>query len=229
MKLTKQHIENLYQFTRQHYVIHYDLQTELVDHMANAIEEIWENYPDLSFETARDQSFKTFGVFGFMEVAGKRQKAMNKRYMKMLWSFAKTWFTFPKLIQTLALFAIVYTGFELSFGKYISIATFSVLFTTIFFKSFKYIKYIKRKEKPGQRLWLLEDLIFRNASANAFLQLSLIVNMYQTIESSWNYKYSPLVAAIVFMVLAIYSYVSVVVLPKQSEKLLKKTYPEYGM
>ncbi len=55
MKLTKLEIDHLYQFTRQHYVLHYDLQTELVDHMANAIETIWETQPDLSFEKAREQ------------------------------------------------------------------------------------------------------------------------------------------------------------------------------
>ena len=38
MKLTPQQIEQLYQFTRQHYVEWYDLQTELVDHLANSIE-----------------------------------------------------------------------------------------------------------------------------------------------------------------------------------------------
>lgn len=36
--LSKEDIQNLYTFTRQHYVEHYDLQTELVDHLANDIE-----------------------------------------------------------------------------------------------------------------------------------------------------------------------------------------------
>ena len=42
MKLTEIQITNLYQFTRQHFVYHYDVQTELVDHLANDIEGIWE-------------------------------------------------------------------------------------------------------------------------------------------------------------------------------------------
>ena len=42
MKLSAEQIERLYQFTRQHYVEYYDLQTELVDHLANAIEEQWQ-------------------------------------------------------------------------------------------------------------------------------------------------------------------------------------------
>ena len=38
MKLTEEQIQQLYKFTRQHYVEHYDVQTELVDHLANDIE-----------------------------------------------------------------------------------------------------------------------------------------------------------------------------------------------
>ena len=78
MKLSAEQIERLYQFTRQHYVEYYDLQTELVDHLANAIEEQWQKNPKLSFEEALQIEFKKFGVFGFMEVVEKRQVALNK-------------------------------------------------------------------------------------------------------------------------------------------------------
>ena len=62
MKLSPEQIERLYQFTRQHYVEYYDLQTELVDHLANAIEEQWTANPKLSFEQALQVEFKKFGI-----------------------------------------------------------------------------------------------------------------------------------------------------------------------
>ena len=65
MKLTSQHIDQLYKFTRAHYVEWYDLQTELVDHLANDIENIWKKEPNLSFDQAKNKAFKKFGVFGF--------------------------------------------------------------------------------------------------------------------------------------------------------------------
>ena len=34
-KLTSEQIDQLYLFTRQHFVEYYDLQTELVDHLAH--------------------------------------------------------------------------------------------------------------------------------------------------------------------------------------------------
>ncbi len=52
MKLTAAQINRLYEFTRQHYVEWYDLQTKLVDHLANAIEQQWIENPQHSFEKA---------------------------------------------------------------------------------------------------------------------------------------------------------------------------------
>jgi hypothetical protein len=45
MKLTIEQIDRLSLFTRQHYVEWYDLQSELVDHLANAIETQWQENP----------------------------------------------------------------------------------------------------------------------------------------------------------------------------------------
>ena len=64
MKLSQEQINRLYEFTRQHYVEYYDLQMELVDHLANSIEEQWKENPKLSFETALNIEFKKFGIFG---------------------------------------------------------------------------------------------------------------------------------------------------------------------
>jgi hypothetical protein len=49
MKLSTQQIDQLYTFTRQHFVEWYDLQSELVDHLANAIEQEWKQNPNRTF------------------------------------------------------------------------------------------------------------------------------------------------------------------------------------
>lgn len=73
MKLSTQQIEQLYAFTRQHLVEWYDLQSELVDHLANAIEQEWEQNPNRTFEEILNKEFQKFGVFGFMGVVEERQ------------------------------------------------------------------------------------------------------------------------------------------------------------
>ena len=113
MKLSAEQIEKLYAFTRQHYVEYYDLQTELVDHLANAIEAQWEQNPKLSFEEALRIEFKKFGVFGFMDVVEKRQAALQKKYNQLVWKELKTFFRLPKIIGTLAAVGIIFYALKL--------------------------------------------------------------------------------------------------------------------
>ena len=112
MKLTPEQIDRLYQFTRQHYVEWYDLQTELVDHLANSIEAQWQENPKISFEDALQIEFKKFGIFGFMDVVEKRQAALNKRYNKIVWQHFKAFFTIPKIVITLFSFFLMFFIFR---------------------------------------------------------------------------------------------------------------------
>ena len=122
MKLTKEQIQELYKFTRQHYVEYYDVQTELVDHLANDIEQIWQEQPKLSFEQSRDMSFKKFGVFGFMEVVESRAKALNKKYWKMVWDVFKQFFHIPQIVISITIFLALFYGFQTFTSKYFFIA-----------------------------------------------------------------------------------------------------------
>ena len=109
---------------------HFDVQTELVDHLANDIENIWEEHPKLSFQDAQDKSFKKFGIFGFMDVIEAKQKQMSKRYRKILWRFFKEWFTMPKLAVTLGLVFMIFFFLKLPYSKYILLG--ALLFLAIF-------------------------------------------------------------------------------------------------
>ena len=75
MKIAASQIEDLYAFTRAHFVEWYDLQTELVDHLANDIEAIWQEQPTLSYTEARDFSFKNlvFLVLWMLLKTAKKQ------------------------------------------------------------------------------------------------------------------------------------------------------------
>jgi hypothetical protein len=125
MKLTNLHIEQLYKFTREHFVEHYDVQSELVDHLTNDIEQIWVAQPHLKFEQARVVSSKKFGIFGFMNVVEEKQKQMSKKYWKIILGFVKEWFSFPKIILTTTMFYCFYLLLQFSFAQY--------LFTGFFF------------------------------------------------------------------------------------------------
>lgn len=223
--VTAAQIEILYAFTRKHYVEYYDLQTELVDHLANAIETRWAVQPNLSFEDALGAGFKKFGIFGFTDVVERRQAAMHKRYYKLIWGYAKDFLRLPKILVCLGAMAIAYQ--LLLFVPYF-IALFAsvmlVLFTARFIKLNQ--KFKKLTKATGKR-WMFQENIYRCAGSGA-----LFYPCFQFVRFEGGEGSSPIVLAIVaalVVVYALYNYISLFVIPAKAEEHLSAVYPEYKL
>ncbi len=224
MKLTNQHIENLYKFTRQHYVEHYDLQSELVDHLANDIEAIWQEQPNLSFEQAKIISFKKFGIFGFMDVVEKRTAALEKKYWKMVWKIFKDFFKLPQIILTIAIALAFYKIISVFKYEYtvavIGIVCFAILIIRLTILSFEKKKRFKKTNKK----WLLEEHIYKLGSGGLFLNLILQIMLRgSNLSSEWVVFFYTLL----FTTLVLVIYIIAFVLPSKVEEILIKEHPEY--
>ncbi|MCL7762185.1 hypothetical protein MPF19_02070 [Polaribacter sp. Z014] len=231
MKLTNTNIDELYKFTKKHYVYYYDVQTELVDHLANDIEEIWVAQPLLTFVEARDASFKKFGVFGFMGIIESRQKVMNKRYVKILWRFFKEWFTLPKLVITLSIFLSLFFLLKIPFSEYILLAVLLILVTIDLIKQQKAKRKHKNKEQQKEKIFLLESMIGDTrqgfsglAFINLFNFLNIIKMPFHTLENHWLLLISFSLTCVILLF-----YVTGFMMPQKAEELLQETYPEYKM
>lgn len=104
MPLTDLEIESLFKFTQKKFVHYYDLQVELVDHLASSIEDEIDENPTLSFEQALQKVYKRFGIFGFAKVVQEREEALRKNNNRIWWRAVKEFFTIPKVALTAALF-----------------------------------------------------------------------------------------------------------------------------
>lgn len=226
MKLTNQNIQDLYKFTRQHFVEHYDVQTELVDHLANDIEQIWEEKPNLTFREARDISFKKFGVFGFMNVVEEKQKQLSKKYFKILLRFVKDWFRLPKIIITMSIFLLSYSLLAFEVGQIIFMATIIILAIGDLFLGFKLRKKAKNREKKNNKKWMLEEMIFTTASISAVLIVSNILQIINAVDDVFSF-WGKSLFSLLLTVTIIYSYITIIVIPKKAEELLEEHYPEY--
>ncbi len=231
MRLTENQIEALYKFTRQHYVYHYDVQTELVDHLANDIESIWKETPKVSFEEARDTSFKKFGVFGFMDVIEAKQKQMNKRYWKIILRFAKEWFTLPKILITLGLFFAIFVLLQIPYFQYVILGILVFLAVFEMIAVYKIRKKQKNKERTHEKVFLLEAMIGTTQHGYSVLMYINVFNFFNlsriefsTLSSSW----LAFIALLSTLVVILF-YVSNYVLPQKAEELLQETYPEYKL
>ena len=227
MKLTEFQIKELYTFTRQHFVEHYDLQTELVDHLANDIETMWETQPKLAFEEAKNKAFKKFGIFGFMEPIEQKAKAMNKRYMRYLWTELKKWVEIPQIIATLSLFLLFYFAFSTTLVAELSVVFYVAVAIWVIYKNSQLNRQFKRRKEISNKKWMLEEMIFRQAGVTSMVFLSQFYNVYFISDKLLTNTYAIFGVALAYTALVIINYISFELIPNKAEKLLNETYPEF--
>ena len=226
MKLTLEQIQNLREFTRQHYVEFFDLQSELVDHLANSIEQQWTENPKLTFEEALQVEFKKFGVFGFMEVVEKQQAALNKKYNKIVWQLLKTFFSIPKIIGTFSCIGIVFyllkffqEGVQIMQGLFIALIVVFVIRLGIISRK------NKKKYQQTQKKWLLKEIIFGYSSLTGLINIPIQFAIHL---HGRHYQDSTLLLfSFMLVVLSLTIYIVLVLIPNKAEDYLKATYPEY--
>ena len=136
-RLSQEQINNLFELCEFHNVYYYDVQIELVDHMASAIEAIWEIHPEISFEEAVFQICEQFGVdpcfnaayksllppisgdhfkgeSGFDAIKEAKEKELRSKYDRLQWKYIGEFFHLPKIILTLAITFTLYFILRLS-------------------------------------------------------------------------------------------------------------------
>lgn len=223
-KVSDKQIELLYEFTRKHYVEYYDVQTELVDHLANAIETHCKSAPNDSFEEVLQKEFRKFGVFGFMDVVEAKTKQMTRHYYKILWQKIGEFYTLPKVILTLFITALIYCLLYWVENKEIVMITLSAfLIVSVFLNLIKESK----KQLPNGKKWLFQEIITKLNGTNTIILI--FVQTILNIRHIPNNKLFLLIYALIFSLFAIFTYLSKIYLPKNSEKYLAEVYPEYRL
>lgn len=104
----------LFAFCKMKGVKHYDLQIELVDHMASAIEHRWEENPDISFAEALPSAYRQFGIYGFSKFKSIREDALRKKYKRLQWQYIGEFYRLPKIIMTIAISLTIYSIIRMS-------------------------------------------------------------------------------------------------------------------
>ncbi len=231
LNLTSQQIDRLYQFTRQHFVEHYDLQTELVDHLANGIEAQWQENPKSSFEEALQKEFKKFGVFGFSDVVEKRQWELSKKYYKLIGKQMLSFFTVPKILLTI----FMITGFYYlmlfsAYSEIIFVAAVVLLVTFIIFINIKVNRIRKEQFRLTEKKWVYLDIIFSLGNGGfSFLAFPIYFLNFRSSISDFDELNSVYLVIISFLytLYIIYCYVVGIYIPKNAKRYLKEVYPEY--
>ena len=180
-ELTPEQIEQLFTFMRRKYVRYYDVQIELVDHFASAIEELWETEPNVSFEKAIEKVYSGFPITGFNNLIHEKIAAIQNRIKQHTWKEVKAYLTIPKVTVTLllvALFNIFYSvvpyPYWFAYGIILGITFLS------FFLLKKTVNYSKNKTK----FLVLESLI-GSQSLFSFLTYLPVYGMHSEQFPPW--------------------------------------------
>jgi hypothetical protein len=176
--VTKEETKKLFLFCHKHFVYHYDLQVELVDHLASSIEEQWQTNPEISFEEALKNTFKKFGIHGFSKIKQQKQKELRRKYNVLLWKFLFEFYRWPKILLTLALTMVLFTLFEFIENRLWIIVPYLIVFGSGLL--YYYIKVFperyKLKTKPGKSFMLLEQL--KNVQFLGIIVVQFPLNMW---------------------------------------------------
>ena len=230
MKLTDEQIDQLFTFTRQHYVEWYDLQSELVDHLANAIETQWQENPKLTFDEVLNKEFNKFGVFGFMGVVEEKQNFLRKKYNRLIWKYYKVFFELPKIILMIALIYGAYTFINF-FGSPLDVFPWSYLFIVIvsFVLSLKSRKELKQRQNRTGKKWLFEEnAMIPHAAGSLIAPLCLNIPNYVSKIILFQNGYS-ITASCILVFTALYFFIHLKIIPNKVAEELTSTYPEYKL
>jgi len=225
-KVTAEQMDMLFEFTRKHYVEYYDVQCELADHLANAIEERWETQPNLGFNEALHFEFKKFGIFGFTGIVEKRQLALGKKYKKLMWQYLKEFIRIPQILITIVLLLMVYKAISFSQIVYyiLSLSTFLLSFIVLIIRVVKYRKKVKQIGKK----WLFEETIAHCGGMAGMTYIPFHFSTIFDLDSPSTSIIKIVIMTIVVVLFMLIQYVVLFVIPRRAEEHLLKTYPEYN-
>lgn len=232
-KITAEETEELFHFCHQHFVYHYDLQIELVDHLASAIEEQWETNSDLTFEEGLFKSFRKFGITGFSKIKEQKRKELIRKYNRILWNYLLEFFAWPKIVMTLAFTLILTTLFKIvNNDLWIIVPYFGLLTVCIFYYYYKiFPKRFKIDKVNGKKFLLLEKLQNAQFMAVIFIQVPIqIPNFYNILQtSSMQNNLANIVISLFIVLFTIALYGELFYVPEKIKEHFRDQYPEFAL
>lgn len=230
-KLTPEEIEQLFDFCRKHYVPEYDLQLELVDHLASAIEKQWETNPEIPFPVARIKSFEQFGIFGFSKIKAQKEKELRRKYRQLFWKFTLEFYKLPKVLLTIVLTMVLFMLYRITNNYFgVSVVIFGLIIVIdLFYAFWLFPRKYKIEITDNKPFMLINYLKSRQLGINMLFQVPL---QSFGILKNLNYSYlnHPTIAFLTSLAIVTFSiliYVYLFVLPAKIREHFTEQFPQF--
>lgn len=112
MTLTKEQISDIRNFISKKGIKYLDVQMEIIDHTASAVEERMTADQSLSFEQALKETHASFGIFGFGGLESSIINSLRSRYNRSFWNIFISFFKLKYIGLVLFAAFVVYKGQE---------------------------------------------------------------------------------------------------------------------
>ena len=226
--LTDNQIDQLYQFVKNRFVEWYDVQTELVDHLANGIEDQWKNSPNLSFDQALSREFKKFGISGFYDLVEHKTKTLNKLYRRQVWFYFKSFFRLPKIILILFSIWALCQVFDFVNGKAKIMQVFVVTIFSLHLLHFITAKInIRIKKKRTRKKWLLDNTLLKLGGMTNFLNIGVWIHFLFKSDRVWTPFLEIMVSSGIVIYFLVF-FISIYIIPQKLKEKISKEHPEYN-
>lgn len=202
--LTNEQVESLFTFCEKKGVRYYDLQVELVDHLAASIEARMAANPTFSFEEALKEVYSGFGIFGFSHVVQDRENAARKMYRKKAWKYFKSYLSYPKIAITIIVALLFNALFyflpvEYRSNYYLGLMILAVVTSAIFS-----IWCLKKFPKPQKKLTINFNEFYWGVTALLWslpnLYFNVLLNGFEVdVNSLWTQLVMTLFCTLVFI------------------------------
>jgi hypothetical protein len=214
-------------------VNYYDVQIELVDHLATAIEEKWKTNPELPFNDVVNNTFKKLGIYGFSKIKGQKKRELKRKYNRLLWSYFTEFYRWPKLLMTFVLTFALFILFQLVENSLVIFyAYFSALIVFVVVYFFTWNRRFKLETK---KKFLLIDYLNGVLSTLLILIIqipNLIFQLVLNIESSTLNIENPLILlgiSLVLVACGILIYGQMIFIPQKIRQHFFETFPEFAV
>lgn len=196
--LTDEQIDYLFKFCEKHYVYYYEVQLELVDHLANAIEAKMAEDKKLSFEDALDKVYKGFGTMGFAPIVAEKQLQVFKISKAAYWKFIKGQFGWPQVLSVLFFSTLLY--YTISWNESAgAILLVGILFYGIASNLYHQIRLTRKVKKTGKKFALLNFSFHSNLG---FLALYFLLQILSHLDEVHPLGYSIVVGFYIVLFVA---------------------------
>lgn len=183
MKLNKEELAHIKEFISRRGFTYYDLQLEIIDHVACKVEELMTADDSLSLDAAINKAHSQFGVMGFSVIEDSMRSSLQKRYWKL---YRQLFIEYLKPVYLPLIAGFTYLVYLLSKAINAPVAFFNSTWIIVFMMLFGYAfnSYRDQRKYKHMLTFQLDGVVA--LALNVPIQLYNVLNIFHKESAQFN-------------------------------------------